>query len=474
MQRTKGGFQGLVAVLVLIGAAGVCVFATAGCQGSSSTNTGAVTSQNLEQGLSQDQDLIGQTKPVRLTIGYNITNDDGAWDVLDSRLTIWKDFRNPIGFVPLAFPYHDRGPGVKGTMTYLGGGKAELFFPEANITPEAVPPLHMLSILPDIPVQVDIKSKDLKGTVDFKTGAVRLVFDARFVPNVFGYTYPEMAVKTDLSTDVSSTKIAPQRQYPGRLLNSRGDLRLTGVAQIPKAVSTDRPLDAQFVNLLLSLPTDAVTEMEAHLDFPDGRFPCSPAPTDGEVGVFMKVGQDARLSIAQFPPFAYDGQGSYGVGTYTLIGGNKAHVAFSQFNVPALDAIPGLIPFLREVPGLGFVRIEIETHSLAGTIDLSTGQIDLDFDATFHPVVFALRFPGIAVVTNVTTETSLGLTHRVAGQRMDGWGDARLAGVAIVPKLTPAADDPQKAQKEFINVFLGLPTDAVCELPVHLDFVGLP
>jgi len=461
--------------LVLI-ITGLVLMLVAGCNGSGSDGTGTASSGKYKQQAAlEDRDLIGQTRPVRLTIGYNIYEDGDVWGTRDSTLTIWKDFKNPIGFVPLAFPYNDRGPGVKGTMTYIGDGKAELFFPQENITPESVPPLHMVSVLPDIPVQVDIKSKDLVGYIDFKTGEVKLSFDARFVPNVFGYEYPEMAVVTDLCTGVSVTRIAPEKEYPGRALNARGDLRLTGVAQIPKAVSDDKPLDAEFVNALLSLPTDAVTEMEAHLDFPEGRFPGSPTPTSSERRVFMKVGKDAELSISSFPTFGYDGFGSYGIGTYTLSDdGRKAQVEFSEFSVPDLDLIPGWIPFLSEVPGLGFVRIEIETHALRGSVDLETGQVDLAFDATFNPVIFEIAFPGVAVVTNVTTETSVGIKHSATGQRLDAWGDAVLAGVAIVPKLEPASDDSQKVQKELENTLLSLPTDAVCVLPVHIDFVGLP
>jgi len=456
--------------------AGLALISAAGCNGSGSDTTDTASSgKSKQQAALEEQDLIGQTKPVRLTIGYNFVEDGVVRGTRDSTLTIWKDFEKPIGFIPMAFPYNDRGPGVKGTMTYIGDGKAELLFPEENITPESVPPLDMVSILPDIPVKVDIKSKDLVGYVDFKTGEVKLSFDARFVPTVFGYEYPEMAVVTDLGTGVSVTKIAPEEEYPGRALNARGDLRLTGVAQIPKAVSDEKPLDAEFVNALLSLPTDAVTEMEAHLDFPEGRFPGSPTPTSSEVGVFMKVGKDAKLSISSFPPFSYDGFGSYGIGTYTLSDdGRKAQVEFSEFNVPDLDLIPGWIPFLSEVPGLGFVRIEIETHTLSGTVDLETGQIDLAFDATFNPMIFEIPFPGVAVVTNVTTETSVGLKHSAAGKRLDAWGDAVLAGVAIVPKFEPTSGDSQKVQKELENTLLSLPTDAVCVLPVHIDFVGLP
>jgi len=458
--------------------AAMALMVAAGCNGSGSDDADtALSGKDKQQAALEDRDLIGQTKPVRLTIGYNIFHDGDAWGTRDSTLTIWKDFEKPIGFIPLSFPYNDRGPGVKGTMTYIGDGKAELFFPEENITPESVPPLHMVSVLPDIPVQVDIKSKDLIGYVDFKTGEVRLSFDARFVPSVFGYEYPEMSVVTDLYTGVSRTKIAPEKEYAGRVLNARGDLRLAGVAQIPKAVSAEKPLDAEFVNALLSLPTDAVTEMEAHLDFPEGRFPGSPTPATGEMGVFMKVGKDAELSISTFPTFGYDGFGSYGIGTYTLSDdGKKALVEFSEFNVPNLDLIPGWIRFLSEVPGLGFVRIEIETHSLGGSVDLETGQIDLAFDATFNPVVFEIPFPGVAVVTNVTTETSKGLKHSATGERLDGWGDAVLAGVAVVPKLEPVSGEGLTIQqeKEFENFLLSLPTDAVCVLPVHLDFVGLP
>jgi hypothetical protein len=68
----------------------------------------------------------------------------------------------------------------------------------------------------------------------------------------------------------------------------------------------------------------------------------------------------------------------------------------------------------------------------------------------------------MSVKTKITTDTSTGSSQTVTGRRLDRWGDARLVGVAVVP-LT---EDP------LTNFMLGLPNDAVCELPVHLHFHG--
>jgi len=68
----------------------------------------------------------------------------------------------------------------------------------------------------------------------------------------------------------------------------------------------------------------------------------------------------------------------------------------------------------------------------------------------------------LSVVTTMTTDTSAGISKTANGERLDRWGDALLVGVAKVP-LT---DD------FMTNLMLNLPTDAACELPVHLDFLG--
>jgi hypothetical protein len=88
--------------------------------------------------------------------------------------------------------------------------------------------------------------------------------------------------------------------------------------------------------------------------------------------------------------------------------------------------------------------------------------MQLDYDATFTPFVGNEEMTSISVVTTITTETSSGYSQTVSGERLDRWGDALLVGVAKVP---PTDDF-------WIDLILGLPNDAVCQLPVHLDFLG--
>jgi len=78
--------------------------------------------------------------------------------------------------------------------------------------------------------------------------------------------------------------------------------------------------------------------------------------------------------------------------------------------------------------------------------------------------------PSMSVITLVTTETQEFHHHDfdpLQGIRLSKWGSAKLVGVADVPALPE-----DTLEGIMINLFLGLPNDAVCELPVHLDFLG--
>ena len=357
-----------------------------------------------------------------------------------ARLSLGVDSRLSIGDLPV-FPYDGRGGSSVGEMIDLGDGRAALHFPAQDMH---VPPLAIVPGLPEIPVRVEILPRDLVGVVDFCTGAAELSFDAVFQPVFFDTRPSAIAVVTDLTTGRSTGAF---REVTGEPLDTRGSLRLVGVARVPL---TGDPL----VDGLLRLPTDAVCELQGHLDFPEGRFSCPGAPPPGPPArVFMEVGKEGRLSISHFPTFAYDGKGSGGYGLYSALPGGRAAI---EFTGTALE-----VPPLFFIPGFDAVRIEITVKELAGEIHLAGGRIDLAFDAEFTPVVFGRRMTSISVVTPLTTETSSGMLRTLEGRRMDEWGDAYLVGVAVVP----VTEDP------LINAFLDLPTDAACELPVHLDFV---
>lgn len=164
----------------------------------------------------------------------------------------------------------------------------------------------------------------------------------------------------------------------------------------------------------------------------------------------MTVGSGGRLTIARFPPFRYDGEGSGGVGRVTSLAGGVAGVRFEGDEL----AIPPL-PIVGDA-----VRIDITTGSLEGTVDFCGGEIHLAFDAAFRPVLLGRPYPtAISVVTDLTSETAAGELTRYTGSRLGEDGVAFLVGVARVP----VTDDG------FVDALLSLPTDAVAELPVTLE-----
>jgi hypothetical protein len=361
--------------------------------------------------------------------------------VRDIRLSSHKNSVLSIGRDPvLEFPYDARGPGSPGTITYLGNGRARLVFLAEDME------VTHLEIVPGLPIGVEIIPTDQIGFIDFCTGEVRFSFDSLFRPYFFNVRQEPMSVVTEQTTGTSSGLF---RQVTGRPMDAKGDLRMVSVAMVPK---TGDPV----VDDTLGLPTDAVSELEMHLHFPQERFPCPGAPPPGVAReVHMAVGKEGLLSIAflgSFAEYPYDGDGSNGIATLGPVVSGRANVEFAGFEIPPMQVIPGSDE----------IRIEITAHKLSGSIDFCTGRMELDFDATFTPFVGKDEMTSLSIVTTITTETSTGYSRSITGERLDRWGNAHLVGVAKVP----VTDD------FLINLLLGLPNDAVCQLPVHLDFLG--
>lgn len=361
--------------------------------------------------------LEGEEKTARLSIEYG------------SRLT--------IGALP-EFPYDGRGGGTVGTVTDNGDGTGALHFPGDSAE---VPPLVLLSGK-DWGVRVEIEPNDLVGEVDFCTGEVNLSFDASFVPVMFSNRRTPLSVVTELTTNTSSGDFVTLEGDP---LEPLGDLHLVGVARVPR--TTDF-----LVNAVLSLPTDAATDMNAHLDFPQGRFPCPGETVPENPSLELSLGKQGRLNISTFPQFRYDAKGASGVGHIESVDENgvaEVYIPGENLDIPPLEILPG-------EKGIG---VAIETDQLAGTIDFCTGEVAMDFDATFTPYIFGIRWPtGISVVTALTTGVSEGFFTTVEGDPMDAYQDGFIVGVAQVPKTSDW----------FINWFLSLPTDAVAQLPFHI------
>lgn len=103
----------------------------------------------------------------------------------------------------------------------------------------------------------------------------------------------------------------------------------------------------------------------------------------------------------------------------------------------------------------------VSPQRLEGTLDPSTGRVDLDFLASFEFTAGPLyRAAPLTVATTLTTEQSDGVLRHGTGQRLRADGRARLVGVARVPTTADA----------FVNTFLMLPTDALAVLSAELRF----
>lgn len=363
-----------------------------------------------------------RTKPVRMVLGF------------DNELTIGKHLP--------AFAYDGREGQSLGVMENLGNGVARVLFRAADTQ---VPPLYMFP--PATFARVEITPNDLVGEIDFCSGEARLSFDARFVPRLFNAIMADLTVVTELTTGESAGEF---RTLQGGPLDLLGNIHLVGVARVPKTGDL-------FVNWLLQLPTDAATDMNAHWDFPDGIFPCPGAQPVVAAKARLAIGKEGRLQVSRWPRFRYDPMGANVTATVNWLAGTQAHVSFpaEELNIPPLKLLGNQVP--------GGIGVIIEPRALEGVIDICSGEANLDFDAVFTPYLFGRIWDtGIEVVTALTTGKSAGYFQEVEGTPLDQWGDGKLVGVAQVP-LT---DD------DFINRFLRLPTDAVAELPSHIDIEG--
>ena|GEM_PF-2761621 len=367
------------------------------------------------------------------------------------RLTSHYDSLLRIGNPPIEYGYDARGPGTVGTMTYKGGGKAELIFRTEDMV---VTDLEF-PFIPRSIAYVKIIPTDQIGEIDFCTGEVFYEFDSKFQPVSFGVPLEAMSVVTTQTTGTSSGLFT---ETTGRPMDESGDLRMVSVAIVP-------PTGDEYVDTVLALPTDTVSELEVHFDFPDGRFPCPGHPDPGIADtVRMTVGKEGKLSMAflgQYVTYPYDGHGSNGIGTITDNNNGVLSVSFADFAVPVMQFIPGL----------DIMGVRIEPNSLIGVIDICRGQIALDFDADFYPFNGDTEYYPMSVITTLRSGESLYHHHPdlepLVGSPLDKYGDAYLVGIADVPEV-PAEEDGAW----ITNFFLGLPNDAVSELPVHIDFLG--
>ena len=152
---------------------------------------------------------------------------------------------------------HLNASGGVGTLGPVTAGKANFDMPVEDVhiaSLDIIPSMFNLSI--DVPAaRVDIRLQQaLTGTLNFCTGEVEMIFNASFVPVVLNHSSPALPVVTMLTTETST---GYSHTRAGVRFNRWGDGKVVGVSMVPKSASV-------FENLLLSLPTDAITEMPAH------------------------------------------------------------------------------------------------------------------------------------------------------------------------------------------------------------------
>nr|CAB3447511.1 unnamed protein product [Digitaria exilis] len=178
------------------------------------------------------------------------------------------------------------------------------------------------------------------------------------------------------------------------------------------------------------------------------------AAAEARLSVEFRTREGCRLGIARYPDFAYDAQGGRGVGAGSGEGGAALAV---DFDVATLYIPPmsGATTRFLGLPLPLFLKIDILPEALGGTIDRTTGQVDLKFRSRFcFSVGSVYKAPPLFVDTALTSEESRGAIRSGTGERMDDQGRCKLVGVAVVDPI----DDI------FMNTFLSLPTECIAYL----------
>ena len=97
---------------------------------------------------------------------------------------------------------------------------------------------------------------------------------------------------------------------------------------------------------------------------------------------------------------------------------------------------------------------------LEGTIDKSTGEVLLRFEAKFCLHIYSLfSFPNLIVKTSLETGTVKGSLHEEEGLILQNDGKATLVGIAMIP---PTGN-------KILDVFLGLPNEALAILQCEIS-----
>ncbi len=175
-----------------------------------------------------------------------------------------------------------------------------------------------------------------------------------------------------------------------------------------------------------------------------------------KTNVKMKSSSDCRLSIGPYPQFSYDSTGGGGPGELS-IGEDKegtAKITFlpENFIVPSLNFKTTKILGIPFPPGL---EININTKKLEGYLNKNTGEVSLEFEASFKFHIKDLySAPDLIIKTNLTTEIVTQRGKEVRGVRLDKESNVKLVGKSLVPITNDY----------LLNKFLMLPSEALAIL----------
>lgn len=183
-------------------------------------------------------------------------------------------------------------------------------------------------------------------------------------------------------------------------------------------------------------------------------------PTQLPCQVVIKTLRDSELAIGRYPKFAYNSTGGGGGGIAEKKHGGLCSITFDaqQLYIPDVCFTTTKVFGVPLPPG---VRIRIQPKTFQGTLNLDTGQIDMEFYAQFEAsLMHFYKAPALEVKAAMTTEPAADGRFSGRGQRMDKNGKARLIAIATVPRTDSA----------FVNGLLRLPTQALAIMSAEFSF----
>ncbi|GBG91725.1 hypothetical protein CBR_g53539 [Chara braunii] len=185
-----------------------------------------------------------------------------------------------------------------------------------------------------------------------------------------------------------------------------------------------------------------------------------PLGTEGSI-VKMTTGDNCYLGVSVYPDFEYNAGGAGGIGTAVDQSDDRIALRFDCDHLLIPPVKWDTAKFLG-IPIPPPLRIDIQSKSLEGYMDRSTGKVELNFLAQFLFTVGSLyKAPPLLVETTLTTETARGSMRGGVGKRIDASGNCKLVGIATVPRV----DD------HFMNAFLMLPTEVLAIMQSRFEFI---